>query len=256
MQAANLARYLFLVRTFRNGPALIQAYRQNRPIGEAVLWNGSRLVHPANRTGFVGTILEVWWERVYTGDFYRPGDGDVVVDAGAHVGLFALLVARENPRCRVVALEPFPENHACLEANVRALGTHNVTVVRKALGGGARIAAIRAVGTRSIDHVLDLSDRDGCDTVEVIGLKEVLALTGAPFVALLKCDVEGAEYDAFAAADRSTLARFQRIALEYHDNLRPGTLDLLRETLAATHEVIVRPEPGQQHGLLFARLRG
>lgn len=256
MQAANLARYLFLLRTFRNGPALIRAYRRGVPVGQAVLWNGARLVHPPDRVGLVGTLLEVWWDRVYTKGFYRPLDGDVVVDAGAHVGLFSLLVARENPRCRVVALEPFAENYACLEANVHALGARNVVVHRKALGGGPGVAAMRAVGTRSIDHVMEPASGDAGDRVEVVGLEGVLALAGASVVALLKCDVEGAERDAFESADRATLSRFRRIALEYHDNLRPGTLALLQERLGPTHEVVVRPEPGQGHGLLLARLRG
>lgn len=255
MHAANLGRYLFLLRTFRNGPALIRAYRRGLPAGEAVLWSGARLIHPPDRGGFVGTILEVWRDRVYTVGFYRPRDGDVVVDAGAHVGLFSLMVARENPRCRVVALEPFAENHACLEANVRTLGARNVEVYRKAVGSGSGVAAMRAVGTRSIDHVMGPADPNGDDAVEVVGLEGVLALAGVSKVALFKCDVEGSERDAFEAADPATLARFQRIALEYHDNLRPGTLRVLVERLHPTHEIVVRPEPGQEHGLLLARLR-
>lgn len=255
MRAANLGRYWFLLRTFRNGLALVRAYRRGVPVGEAVLWSGARLVHPPDRGGFVGTILEVWRDRVYTAGFYRPRPGDVVVDAGAHVGLFSLMVARETPDCRVVALEPFAENHACLEANVRALGARNIAVHRKALGAGPGVAAMRAVGTRSIDHVMGPAGPTGDDAVEVVGLDGVLALANAPEVALLKCDVEGSERDAFEAADRATLVRFRRIALEYHDNLRPGTLRVLVERLRATHEVVVRPEPGQEHGLLLARLR-
>ncbi len=254
MQAANLARYLYLMRTFRNGAALVRAYRRGLPIGEAVLWSGARLVHPPDRGGFVGTILEVWRDRVYTEGFYEPQVGDVVVDAGAHVGLFSLLMARANPGCRVVALEPFGENHACLEANVRSLGARNITVHRKALGGRSGLAAMQAVSTRSIDHVM--ASAGAGDPVEVVDLEGVLALAGAARVALLKCDVEGSERDAFDAAKPEVLARFERIALEYHDNLRPGTLQVLLERLRPTHEVEVRPEPGQEHGLLRAWLRG
>ncbi len=255
MHAANLGRYLFLLRTFRNGPALIRAYRRGLPAGEAVLWSGARLLHPPDRGGFVGTILEVWRDRVYTAGFYEPLDGDVVVDAGAHVGLFSLMVARANPRCRVVALEPFAENHACLEANVRTLGARNVEVLRKAVGKGPGVAAMRAVGTRSIDHVMAPAVRGRGDEVEVVGLEGILALAGVSKVALLKCDVEGSERDVFEAARPEVLVRFERVALEYHDNLRPGTLRVLLERLRPTHEVEVRPEPGQEHGLLLARLR-
>ena len=74
-------------------------------------------------------------------------------------------------------------------------------------------------------------------------------------VALLKLDAEGAEYDAFSAATPETLRSFQRIAMEYHDNLRPGTLDLLRRKLEPSHDLIVEPTFDRGYGILLATRR-
>ena len=253
MTRTNIRRYLYLLRTFRNAWDLIRAYRSGEPVEQAVLWDGRRLIHPAQRSGFVGTILEVWWEQVYTSGFYTPRAGDQIVDAGAHVGLFSLWAARQEPRCRVLAIEPFSENHACLKRNVSAFAATGVTVLQAALGGRVGKAVIRPVGDRSIDHLLeDAAAMPDVEPVEVLDLAALLDRAGAREIAFFKCDVEGSERDAFETATPDTLARIERIALEYHDNLRPGTLDLLRERLAATHEVEVRPEPGQLHGLLRA----
>lgn len=252
MRFDNLARYAWLVRTFRNGVDLVRAFRAGRPAGEAVLWDGTRLMHPPTRGGFVGTLIEVWRDACYTGAFYRPMDGDVIVDAGAHVGLFSILVARANPRCRVVALEPFSENHECLVLNLRAAGASNVTPLRMALGAEG-FGSMLAVGDRSIDHMLSRSpDPTSSDPIPVVPLDRLFDLAGTDRLAMLKCDIEGSEYDAFDSATSATLGRIDRLAIEYHDNLRPGTLDLLRNRLAGTHEVRVRPEPGQLHGLLYA----
>jgi FkbM family methyltransferase len=221
-----------------------------------VTWGGTRIVHPAGRVGLVGTLLEVWRDRCYTGTFYSPADGDVVVDAGAHVGLFSILAARTNPRCRVVALEPFAENHECLAANLGAAGATNVTPLRMALGK-AGIGRMEAVGVRSIDHLLAPgADPTSGDPVPIVPLDRLFDVAGSERIAMLKCDVEGSEHDAFGDASPDSIRRIDRIALEYHDNLRPGTLALLRERLGPTHDLDVRPEPGQLHGLLYAIRRG
>lgn len=255
MTLANLARYWFLVRTFINGPALVKHYRDGSPCSKAILWSGRRLIHPPQRSGLVGTILELWHDQCYTGSFYHPSSGDVIIDAGAHVGLFSILVARQNPDCRVVALEPFEENHACLVRNLQTLGVGNVEVHKAALAGQTGVGRMRAVGDRSIDHLLETGDSGEDDEVATISLPDLFETAGTDRIAMLKCDVEGSEYDAFGAVDQETLARIERIGLEYHDNLRPGTLDLLKERLSATHELRVQPEPGQGHGLLYAVLR-
>lgn len=252
MEAKNIRRYLFLMANFRNGLELIMAHRSRRPVGRAITWGGAEIRHPPHRVGLVGTLLELWLDKVYTKGFYEPQDGDVVLDAGAHIGLFALWVAKKKAGARVVAIEPFLENFECLEANVRSFGLSNVEVHFLALGGKMGKGSIRAVGDRSIDHLLVPGEAEGDRLVEVVTLEGLLRLAKVEQVALLKCDIEGSEYDVFENVSEETLLRFERIALEYHDNLRPGTLGLLKAKLSKTHHIEVRPEPGQAHGILRA----
>jgi len=65
-------------------------------------------------------------------DLVRPGD--VVVDAGAHIGYYTLLFARRaGPHGRVIAFEPSPHALALLERNLLANGYAHVEVHRAAL---------------------------------------------------------------------------------------------------------------------------
>jgi hypothetical protein len=114
---------------------------------------------------------------------------------------------------------------------------------------------MQAVGTRSIDHLLQDAPAPGRPSVQVISLDGILEQLNTDRVAFLKMDVEGAEYDAFAAASRETIRCFERIAMEYHENLRPGTLDLLRDRLATTHELTIEPTFDRGYGILRANLR-
>ena len=80
-------------------------------------------------------------------------------------------------------------------------------------------------------------------------------LTQAEQIDLMKVDIEGSERDVFAAATPEVLRRFKRIAMEYHDLIAPGTLELLRRVLSSTHEITVRPSPMEGCGILMARRR-
>src|SRR5579859_2668581 len=103
--AGSLKSYLFLLRNFRNGLALVNNLcrggwlKQGPVLERLVFWNGQALLHPANRAGLVPMVLELWQNNEYgIGDFYRPKPGDIVADVGAHIGLFTLRMLREESR--------------------------------------------------------------------------------------------------------------------------------------------------------------
>lgn len=115
-----------------------------------------------------------------------------------------------------------------------------------------------AVGDRSLDHTLDSGPTasEG-PTVPITSLAGLFdgPLTGVDRVNLLKVDIEGSEHDAFEHAEPGTLRRFDRIAIEYHDNIRPGTLALLKSRLAATHDFTIEGSSVEGCGILLADLK-
>ena len=262
-----------LMRHFRNGFSLALHIHARRRVEELVLWDGTRIAHPPGREGLLETMHEIWLQHVYTEGFYRPGNGDVIVDAGANIGLFAIYMARQNRRCRVIALEPFAENFEFLEANRARARCDNVRCCAMALGGNYGEAQMEAVGTRSLDHMLRGPESSGlpdamsqprtrtmqpkseAGNVPVIPLSGLFELTVSEEIDFLKVDIEGSERDVFAAATPDLLRRIRRVALEYHDHLVPGTLELVRTALAPTHEVTIRPSLQMGCGILLARRR-
>ena len=71
-------------------------------------------------------------------------------------------------------------------------------------------------------------DSNQGDGIPVIPLSGLFDLVRAQEIDFLKVDIEGSEHDVFAAASPDVLGRFKRIAMEYHDQIAPGTLALLR----------------------------
>ena len=246
---------------FRNGRTLVRRMRARQPCDELVLWDGTRIAHPTGRDGLLEAVQETWIERIYTDRFYRPADGEVIVDGGANIGLFAINIARQNPRCRVVALEPFAENFKFLQANVVRACPNNVTCYEMALGAGFGRGQMQAVGTRSLDHVLRVygGETTGGETnpndTPVIPLSGIFDLTQTSEIDFLKVDIEGSEHDVFANAASDLVRRFKRIAMEYHDQIVPGTRELLQRVLSPTHDLTIRPSQMEGCGILLARRR-
>ncbi len=129
---ANLRRHFWLLTKFSNGISLVGNLRSGGMLGngppmpEVLFWDGTRVTHPENRSGLIGTLLEVWYENVYRiGEFCTPQKGDVIIDIGAHVGLFATFVARKQLECELICIEASKENFKCLEQNIKAF--ENIT---------------------------------------------------------------------------------------------------------------------------------
>ena len=256
MKLQHLKNYMFMLKTFRNGFELIQTLRGGAETHTAIVRDGTRIVHPDRQGGLAGTISELWIQQCYTaGGFYQPRGGDVIIDVGAHVGLFSIWIARQQPTCRVVALEPFQANFKCLQSNIESAGLTTFETFQLAIGPGYGWGQMRKCTGRSIDHRITVTRSPDNDAVPTVPLEALPVLAKTERIAFLKMDVEGAEHEAFANVEPDTLRRFERIALEYHDNLVPGTLELVTKKLCQTHKVSVQPTANRGYGILLATLR-
>jgi FkbM family methyltransferase len=246
----------YLKSHFRNGEELATSYVQNTPCDTAILKDGRTFRHPPGQTGFARLILEVWKDQVYTGRFYRPKNGHVVIDAGANVGVFSALLSMLSPECKVLAFEPFPDNFAYLKSNLENFAPNRVEAYCAALSKESGQAEMTSVSDRSQDHRLKQpgghpSEKRGAE-VTVLSFQNVLDAANSPVIQLFKCDIEGSEFDLLEDASSEQLGMVERFAIEYHDNLRPGTSDFLRSKLSGTHQVHIVAAPGNLYGMMYA----
>lgn len=151
-------------------------------------------------------ILCTWEDHLYEHEIYqnsrydlifKPSRGDIVVDAGAHVGFYTLKASKEvGPDERVIAIEPEDKNYDLLLTNVRVNKYSNVIPVKCALSdfnGKARFY----LKARSVSHSLIgkvwKTPIIGITEVECRTLDSLLKELTINHVDLLKVNVEGAE---------------------------------------------------------------
>jgi len=182
-------------------------------------------------------------DNLVLGEYERFGIrlGDyrgVVVDAGAHVGVFTLLASAHARQ--VVALEAHPGNAAVLRENVERNGRGNVVAEHAALGSYDGTASFAEGPISSAGSLA--ADGDGRFDVPSRTLDAVVASTGA--VDLLKLDVEGAEFDVLEAASDETLRQIGAIVGELHLDSRADRLEpLTRRLRSLGFAVTVQPPP-------------
>ena len=159
----------------------------------------------------------------------RPGD--VILDVGAFVGIYAVLAARwSGPRGRVVAFEPTPSSADVARRHFafNGLGPERVQLVEAAVSDRATRATFHQYDTHAMPYVnslavaVDTDARPATIDVAVVTIDEVCReLKVVPTV--IRMDVQGAEVHALRGA-RETIRSAPRLSLvvEMHPQCWPA----------------------------------
>jgi FkbM family methyltransferase len=136
-------------------------------------------------------------------------DGSTVLDVGANVGWYSLLVARCRPRCTVHAFEPIPHTFGYLERNIalnRVTNVHPHNLALSNTDGEADFYWEPSLLGRA--SAADLSDHGEARRVKrpMRRLDALLPELGLGAVDFIKCDCEGSELRVFEGG-RETLDR-------------------------------------------------
>jgi FkbM family methyltransferase len=121
--------------------------------------------------------------------------GGVFVDIGAHVGTYAMVLARHVGLAgKVVAVEPHPVAHARLSFNRASSGAAQVTLVAAAAGPADGELVIETDGDNlGASHIVSGPASIGAIEVPSLRLERILAEADISKVDGLKIDVEGFE---------------------------------------------------------------
>lgn len=123
------------------------------------------------------------------------GECSVFVDIGAHIGKYAVPVAKALGECGlVVAIEPHPDNYGLLLRNIDLNKLRNVVALRIAAWSSEEELTL-FTGEYSTRHSVKKNHGLGSIVVKAKPLDNVLEEIGVNRVDLIKIDVEGAEVE-------------------------------------------------------------
>ena len=166
-----------------------------------------------NFLSFICVLLEIFYFNIYE-QFYRPESGDVVVDAGAFVGMFAVKAAKAiGDRGKVIAVEPEKENLKFLRRNVQENELDNVIIVEKGLWSesGKKRLYLDYRSAASLVY-----QRNRYMDIEVDTLDNIVSELNKD-VNYIKMDVEGAELDVLRGAEDVLKGNLSIVIGAYHE---------------------------------------
>jgi FkbM family methyltransferase len=162
----------------------------------------------------------VAWEL--QADDYRLRDmrfreGDVVIDVGAHIGLFSIYLAKRWPVIKVFSFEPFPINFRNCAENLQLNGITNVMLSPKAITNDSRLLnmATDPHNSGGASAVVKTFESNGIVTdLASMTLDEVFLANEIGRCKLMKIDCEGMEYEILLGA--RVLDKVEYLAGEFH----------------------------------------
>ena len=160
-------------------------------------------------------VHEIYNWQVYD-RFFTPLKSFIVVDVGAHFGIYTVKAAKKvGVEGLVIAVEAENGNYKFLNRNIRINRYRNVIPLKLALSSfeGQSKLYVRSFG----GHSLVRKTNDAID-VSVTTLAKLLSRIGVNRVDLMKIDVEGAELEVLKGAEELLNSKkiFRIVIAAYH----------------------------------------
>lgn len=205
----------------------------------------------------VWIVKEICLDRDYESNSVQIKDGWTVIDIGAGIGEFAVLVAKEHPNSQVYAYEPFPESFVLLQENLKLNVTRNVRAFQMAIGsksGQMLLATTGEAVQHTITHNSSVSSSATSIKVQGLSLDDLFQANDLAHCDFLKIDCEGCEFQVLFNASPVTLKNIDHICLEYHDGFTEFShVDLVSYLQQNEFQVKVIPNPVHSYlGFLYA----
>lgn len=181
---------------------------------------------------------------------------EYIVDAGAHFGFFALYARALNPHVKIICLEPNEKNFSILESNI---SKNKVTKITSLNCGLASISGERKFTISDDSHDSKMIGEDDefegeFYSKQVISLPDLMIDNKIKKIALLKMDIEGAEFEIIKNADGNDFDSVAHMIMEYHNYSKDSHRIIERSLRQKGFSVEIFPSKfDNKLGFIFAR---
>jgi FkbM family methyltransferase len=180
-----------------------------------MLPDGNRMLYPLDDFKLLSIISEIYHKKIY--DLKEPKRVGLVLDVGAHIGLFTLRTARRFPNSEIIAIEPNPTTFRFLVRNVLINGMKDRVRVLNLAAGRVRGKTVLWLsrlsrGDSSIRKWHDAGSA-GSSAVHLTPLDDILLTVRV--CDLIKVDVEGMEEEVLKGLQKQYI-KVKRLIMEVH----------------------------------------
>lgn len=168
----------------------------------------------------VSTYEQVFINQEY--DFLVETQPNVIVDAGANIGLASIYFANKYPEAKIIAIEPEESNFKLLKQNVAPYST--IFPVQAALWNENGEINLVDPGRGNWGFVTETADEllgNVCHKIATITMEKIIDDYELDKIDILKIDIEGAEKEVFSKTS-SWIKKVDALIVEIHEYMKPG----------------------------------
>ena len=171
----------------------------------------------------IDVFRQVFIEREYQLVTNIPGTLEVIIDAGANIGLTSVYLSTQYPEASIYAIEPEGGNFQLLKMNTKSL--ERVHGVQGALWNKDELVDI--LSPNKLDWAFRIGNHKPhiSDAVPGYRVRSFANAHGLQRISLLKMDIEGAEVEVLNDA-KDWIGIVDNIVVELHERFRPGCEEL------------------------------
>ena len=159
-------------------------------------------------------LTNVWMINEYDVDSFKINQNDIVIDVGAHIGLFSLLVSQFCKTGKIFSFEPIRENFDLLVSNLALNHIENVFPFNVGVSKNSGKLNLFLNNDQSAHSIFPKSSES--ISVESTSLQKIFDEKKISSCKLLKLDCEGAEYEIIESLPSDLFTKINKTAIEYH----------------------------------------
>ena len=159
-------------------------------------------------------LTHVWMIQEYSDDDFPISNDDVIIDVGAHIGLFALFASQFCKNGKIFCYEPIKENYKILIENIEMNQIQNIFPNNLAVTKETSRVKIFLNDDQS-GHSMFIQNKNFVE-VDSKSLSDIFIDNGIKECDFLKLDCEGAEYEIVESLSSDLFTKINKTAIEYH----------------------------------------
>ncbi len=165
--------------------------------------------------------MDLWvlTESYLLKDYFKygltPQPGWTILDIGAGIGDFSILVAQLSPKNKIYAIEPFKKSFNLLKKNIKINNLNNIKTYKLAISSSDKNLEIN-INPKNFGNNSTINTNKTKNIAKSTSLHKFITDNHIKHINLLKCDCEGAEYDIFSKFNISLFKKIDNIIMEYH----------------------------------------
>jgi FkbM family methyltransferase len=229
-------RLRIVLSTFSMALAELRSDAPVRPRRIPVTYAGQRYELSVGGCNDLDVLKSLLLDEAYE-ELPLPGEPELIVDLGSHLGASLLVFHARHPRARLVGVEPDPAVFERLRENAAGL---DATLLNVAVAGRDGTVPFYAWRDTWGSSMFPTERARKSIEVPALTLESLLARANAGRVGLLKLNIEGAEFDVLTGFHGWDWV--DAIIVEWHgDYLSPQALEEVSALLRGHFELEVEP---------------